>query len=113
MSVVDTDIPNPTHFVFGMNGEQWQLTISNPGVLSFNDTGTPLAASDTIVVLVDSNSVTWLLAVNLDGQLVLTTETPLENKYYYPAIVVSFETGAANDKFELHAVKPNTTRHRR
>lgn len=102
-----------TPYVMGMDGTQSLWDVSIAGVLLVITSSTPLTSADLIAALDDSNSITWLFAMGLDGQLRVTTETPLENKYYYPAIVVSFAASASSDQFELHAIKPNTTRHRR
>lgn len=115
LTVVDTNYGGNTFYIMGMNGTAWELTISNAGVLSFNSTATYLtsASSDTVASLIDSNSVVWYLMVNLEDQLIISTETPLDNKYYYPAITIVYTASASTDTFELYAVKANTSMHRR
>jgi hypothetical protein len=102
-----------TPFVLAMNGSVSLLTISNAGVLTIASSSTLLTSSDSVAALIDSNTVSWLFLHLLDGQLLVSTETPLENLYYYPAIMITFETSAPTDVFELHAVKPNISKHRR
>lgn len=113
LSFADTDPNENTPHIAGMNGYQYGISISNAGIVSIDDGGLPLSSSDEVAALVDSSSVTWLLMVNLNFQLVLTTENPLENKYYYPAVTISFTTSEPDDTFELYDVKPNTSMHRR
>lgn len=102
-----------TPYAASMNGLRWLWFITSGGIISVVSTAFPLTTSDSVGALVDADGVTWLLIVGLDEQLYLTTETPLENKFYYPSILISFTTSDADDIFELHAIKPNTTRHRR
>lgn len=102
-----------TPYIMGANGLQWTWLVTTGGVLSVVSSTFPLTTSDSVSALIDVNDVIWLLSVGLDGQVRVSTETPLENKQYYPAVIVSFESNSASDMFELHHIKPNTTLHRR
>ena len=115
ISVVNTNIAGNAYYIMGMNGKAWDLGISNAGVMNFTSTGTYLtsASNDIVATLTDSNNIVWHLMVNLDNQLVISTETPLENKYYYPSVTVVYTASSRTDTFELYAVKPNTSMHRR
>ena len=99
--------------VLAMNGSASTFSIADTGIVSIVSSSTLLTGSDSVAALADSNSVTWMFVHGLDGVLSLTSETPLENKFYYPAIVISFEVADNLDQFELHAIKPNTSMHRR
>jgi hypothetical protein len=113
ISVIDTNTAANTYPIAGMDGIQWDPTISNAGIVTITSSINPVLSSTNVPALLDSNARTWLLMTRLDGQLVITDENPFENKYYYPAIIISFIVGAETDTLELHAVKPNTIRHRR
>lgn len=102
-----------TPYIMGANGLRWLWFVSTGGVLSLVATSFEFSSTDSVSALIDINDTIWLLAVGLDGQLRVTTETPLENKQYYPAITVVYEADDASNMFELHAIKPNTTLHRR
>lgn len=102
-----------TPYIMGANGLRWLWFVSTGGLLSLVSTSFEFSSTDSVSALIDINDTIWLLVVGLDGQLRVTTETPLENKQYYPSITVVYETDDASNMFELHAIKPNTTMHRR
>lgn len=102
-----------TPYIMGMNGLRWTWLVSTIGVLSIVSSTFEFSSANSVSALIDADAVIWLLVVGLDGQLRVTTEVPLENKQYYPAITIVYEADAADNKFELHAIKPNTSLHRR
>ncbi len=102
-----------TPYILGSNGLRWTWLVSTAGVLSIVSSSFVFSAADSASALISVDDVVWLLIVGLDGQLRVTTESPLENKQYYPAITIVYEVDDADNKFELHAIKPNTTMHRR
>ena len=102
-----------TPSVLSMSGYSSTLTISNGGIITTTGPSALLTAADLVAALADSNSTTWVFVQRLDDQLSITSDFSLENKFYYPAIIISFEVTQSNDVFHLYAIKPNTTRHRR
>ena len=113
VSVIDGGLTLNTPYILGGDGSIWSWSVTTLGVLSVTSSTTPLTENDLVSGLTESATVTWVFVVGLDGQLRITSERILENKYYYPAIYISFTADAATNKFELYAIKPNTTRHRR
>ena len=113
VSVINGGAALNTPYILGVTGLRWTWSVTTAGVLSVVSSSTPITSSDLISGLTESATVTWMFIVGLDGQLRITNENPLVNKYYYPAITISFTTSSVTDKLELHDIKPNTTRHRR
>jgi hypothetical protein len=113
ISLIDGGLAQNTPYIIGADGFQWTWSISDVGIITITSSTTPLAGGTITAGLTESATVEWVFIVGLDGQLYITSDNILENKYYYPAIQISFVTSDASDKFELYAIKPNTTRHRR
>lgn len=96
----------------GVDGSGWDLTISNGGVLTVTQGGF-LSSSDSMAAVNDSNSITWSLFVGEDNQVRVTTDSILDNVFYYPAIVITFIPSATTDVFDLYSIKPDMKIRRR
>ena len=113
ITITDGAVAATTPFAMGMDGVNWTFTISNGGIITLTRSGSQLTEAHTVAGLVDSLALTWLYVVSLNDQVLITTENPLENLYYYPAIIIMYDPINDTGVFELHAVKPNTIMHRR
>lgn len=96
----------------GLDGTVWTPSIDNAGLITVTQ-GAVISSSDYVATVVDSASVTWVLYVDDNQQVRITTAAILPTLLRYPAFTFSYTPASGTDLCLIHSIRLGLNTRRR
>jgi hypothetical protein len=108
VSETDGAVAGASAVFVGLDGTKWVPAISNGGIVSMTSSGM-VSVGDLMAALVDAAGVTWVFYVDDDNLVQVTTAALLTALMRYPSLIVTFQSTAPTDTFQLYSARLHLT----